>query len=292
MTTEDQLPESGAAASSQATPGQILREAREARGLHLGMLAVTLKVPTRQLEALERDDYEAFKGVAFLRALAQSVCRHLGVDSAPVLAGLPKTESRIDGKSAPMLNQPLRDLRSSGVVVPRRQASNRQVLWLTLVLFIVALAWVWWPSFQDPAPSPPVLQTPTQQPLAQALDQASSPQPLPVSSNQAISLPSAPPVAVEPVSPAPLSLASAAASGSDVLTVNAQANVWVEIRDRRGELVLQRQLRAGETVKLELAAPLFIYVSRADSTQVLWRGLPVDLLSGAQNNEARLKIKP
>lgn len=292
MMTEDKLPDSGAAVSSQATPGQILREAREARGLHLGMLAVTLKIPTRQLEALERDDYEAFKGVAFLRALAQSVCRHLGVDSAPVLAGLPKTESGIDGKSAPMLNQPLGDLRSSGGVSPRRQPSSRQVLWLSLVFLIMALAWVWWPSFQDVAPSPSVLETPAQQPLAQALDPASSPEPLPVSLNQSINLPSAPPVAAEPVTPAPLALASAAASASDVLTVNAQANVWVEIRDRRGELALQRQVRAGETVQLELAAPLFIYVSRADSTQVLWRGQPVDLLSGAQNNEARLKIKP
>ena len=36
-----------------ATPGRLLREARERAGLHVGVLASTLKVSPRKLDALE-----------------------------------------------------------------------------------------------------------------------------------------------------------------------------------------------------------------------------------------------
>jgi len=93
MTPMDNTPAPSESASPRLTPGQMLRAAREAKGMHLAVLSVTLKVPTQLLEALENDRHEAFKGkgAAFVRALAQSMCRHLGIDSAPVLAGLPKT---------------------------------------------------------------------------------------------------------------------------------------------------------------------------------------------------------
>jgi len=78
--------------------GQMLRAAREAQGLHLAMLSVNLKVSVRQLEALEADQYEAFKGATFVRALAQSVCRQLKIDPAPVLAALPQAEATQAGR--------------------------------------------------------------------------------------------------------------------------------------------------------------------------------------------------
>ena len=62
-------PDSEPASAAPRTPGQRLRAAREARGLHLAMLSVTLKVPVRQLEALENDQYDAFRGPAFVRAV-------------------------------------------------------------------------------------------------------------------------------------------------------------------------------------------------------------------------------
>ncbi|MCW0038059.1 helix-turn-helix domain-containing protein, partial [Acinetobacter baumannii] len=70
----------------------LLRQAREAAGLSLAGLAAALKVPAPKLEALEADDYAAFQDHVFMRALAQSVCRTLRVDSASVLALLPRTQ--------------------------------------------------------------------------------------------------------------------------------------------------------------------------------------------------------
>jgi cytoskeleton protein RodZ len=70
--------------------GSLLRQAREAAGLHVAALAVALKVPVRKLEALEDDRYEALPDTVFARALASSVCRTLKVDPQPILDRLPQ----------------------------------------------------------------------------------------------------------------------------------------------------------------------------------------------------------
>ena len=99
----------GAAAqpfSDGLTAGMLLRRAREAAGLHVAALAVSLKVPVRKLEALEADRFDLLPDLVFARALASSVCRTLRVDSQPILERLPlKSVPRLvqdrDGINAP-----------------------------------------------------------------------------------------------------------------------------------------------------------------------------------------------
>lgn len=71
------------------SPGALLREARQARGMDLDTLALSIKVAPRKLEALEGDRYDELPDPGFVRALALTVCRVLGRDPADVLAGLP-----------------------------------------------------------------------------------------------------------------------------------------------------------------------------------------------------------
>ncbi len=88
MSENDAVPMEGASA------GTLLRQAREAAGLHVSSLAASLKVPVRKLEALEEDRYEELPDAVFVRALASSVCRTLKVDPAPVLQRLRRRRSR------------------------------------------------------------------------------------------------------------------------------------------------------------------------------------------------------
>src|SRR3954469_25192991 len=78
--------------NTHKTAGDMLREAREAHGLHIEMLAAALKVPTQKLLALEADDIASLPDPVFARALASSVCRALHIDPSPVLAKLPSTQ--------------------------------------------------------------------------------------------------------------------------------------------------------------------------------------------------------
>ena len=66
--------------STNKSAGDMLREAREAHGLHIDMVAAALKVSPRKLAALEADDIEALPDAVFARALAASVCRALRID--------------------------------------------------------------------------------------------------------------------------------------------------------------------------------------------------------------------
>jgi cytoskeleton protein RodZ len=108
-----------AAAAAPLTAGAMLRQAREASGLHIAALAVSLKVPVKKLEALEGDRFEQLPDAVFVRALAASVCRTLKIDPAPILARLPQT-------LAPRLAQ-----NTSGINTPFRAPSDvpRPSLW-------------------------------------------------------------------------------------------------------------------------------------------------------------------
>lgn len=72
------------------TAGTLLRRAREAAGLHVAALAVSLKVPVKKLEALEDDRWDLLPDMVFVRALAFSVCRTLKIDPQPIVERLPQ----------------------------------------------------------------------------------------------------------------------------------------------------------------------------------------------------------
>lgn len=281
--------------------------------MHLAVLSVKLKVSVRQLEALEADEHEVLKGTAFVRALAQAVCRQLGVDPAPILAALPHTvqAAQIESAALKTRRQPLpaQQSRDSG------KGLSRQVLVLAILMLLGAAALIWWPdTSRNDASGKEENQDPTQAavPMGQASDPmalpvtaASDEQPASASTPASDSTPSTPmpavpaastavarmPQASVPAASAPLAAGSAAASNT-LFQIGLKADAWVEVRDSRGQMVLKRTVKAGETLQLSPLAPFFVYVSKADSAELRWQGQAVDLRPHTQNNEARLQIKP
>src|SRR3990167_6360158 len=81
---------SQAATWVEPTAGALLRDAREAAGIHIATLAALLKVPEKKLEALEQDRFDLLPDLVFARALAASVCRILKLDVALILERLPQ----------------------------------------------------------------------------------------------------------------------------------------------------------------------------------------------------------
>ncbi len=75
----------------QVSAGTLIRQAREAAGMHIAALAVSLKVPVKKLEALEQDRFDLLPDAVFVRALASSVCRTLKIDATEVMGRLPQT---------------------------------------------------------------------------------------------------------------------------------------------------------------------------------------------------------
>jgi cytoskeleton protein RodZ len=307
-------------ASTAATAGAWLRNARQQRGLHIAALAVMLKVPQAKLEALEADRFDLLPDATFARALATAMCRALKVDPAPVLALLPRSsEQGFDVR--PGLNQPFRE-RGTGSAIDAGALSvvTRPVVWGPALLLVAAAAVYWvpagWISDRDasvtvaaPSASSTVVSTVASAPAefvpAPAVTAASAAASAPRVVADPVAMPAPLPVASAPLqvreaaAPPPAALPVAAAVGlkttitttpGAALRVTATADTWVEVADAQGQVLVSRVLREGEQQEYSGAAPYKVRVGNVRGTRLEWRGAAVDLAARANNNVARLEL--
>src|SRR5262245_26902256 len=80
---DDSMASSAPAASR---PGAMLLAVRREQGLSLGDVARQLKLSVRQVEALERDEYEAFPGPVFVRGFLRNYAKLLQLDPEALVA--------------------------------------------------------------------------------------------------------------------------------------------------------------------------------------------------------------
>lgn len=282
-------------APASPTAGQLLKAARQAKGVHLAVLAVTLKVPVRQLEALEAGQYEALKGgPTFLRAVASSMCRQLGIDSAPVLALLPSAVLSMGGSRAALepLSRPQRVSFRPSRAVPR---SARPVLVLSTLMLMVTAAFLWLPSPEAWWPGlssnePPVAAV---EESAVPLGQASNPESTedvaeaaPAASASAVAG-SAP---VLPAQAASTPVAPVTAASPAILRLDASADTWVEVRDAKGQPV-GKLLKAGESMEVNQPTPYSVVIGRGLAVKASLRGQPLDLKPHTAQTVARFEVK-
>ncbi|MBI2772289.1 MAG: helix-turn-helix domain-containing protein [Burkholderiales bacterium] len=317
--------------ASGTTAGTLLREAREAAGLHVAALAVSLKVPVRKLEALEADRLDLLPDAVFVRALAASVCRTLKIDPAPVLALLPQTGAPRLADSESGINAPFRSP-SDGAGPSWLDQLSRPVFLAVFALLLGALVLILLPATQrDEAPAvarsdvviPPIPPTPmVYQPpsegavpaassvTAVAIPQATSHTPTltlarpatPASAPAATTVtksvsPSVMPTATATAAkvasaPAPVPAASApAASTSGLVVFKARAQSWIQVTDAKGTVTLRKLLMPGETAGASGTTPLVVTVGSANGTEVEVRGKPMNLAPYVRDNVARFEVK-
>lgn len=310
--------------SGGVSAGGLIRQAREAAGMHIAALAVALKVPVSKLEALESDNYAALPDTVFVRALASSICRTLKLDPAPILSRLPQSQSPRLAMDSSGLNAPVK--RSAGKTSSSASSTfsgsaSRSVSWIVLALLIGALVLVFFPRHPGQPDKAQQAEQPEQasepvvaaKPAGDAADLPSSastapasalapvPPPVPAASEGAVPTAvarqgaAAASAAVNAVNGVPATAAAAAsapnAPPTGVLVLRARAESWVQVRDANGTLALQRNLTAGESVSVPGAPPFAVVVGRADATEVFVRGKPFDMTTVSRENVARFEVK-
>lgn len=331
LAVHDEAGTQGENAQTSMTAGTLLRQAREAAGLSLAGLAAALKVPAPKLEALEADDYAAFQDHVFMRALAQSVCRTLRMDSASVLALLPRTQlkSLADDRGSINATFKERSFKATGTSLGRENGS-RKVAIIVLLLLAAAAAVYFLPKHEGDAEEPqagasdaaalvqpagtvsepvaaqepvaPAATTPADVPAASTPAPASAPAtsapaaaavPAPASTTT----PAAPAAATVPAANAPAdgaaatSAATAAQTPGGVLVMKANAQSWVQVKDSSGRVVLQKTLAAGESIGAEGALPLSVIIGNASGTEVRVRGELLEVAKTTRDNVARFEVK-
>lgn len=292
------------------TAGELIRAARQKMGLHLAVLSVNLKVPVRQLEALEADQHDPSKGPVFIRALASSVCRQLQMDPAPVLALLPQALGQM-----PLHRESIAPMQSESRlrldIVTFLRGLPRQTLAIAALMLSSIAALLWMPSpsswaWLQPAPvtmvATPAAAAPEAMPEASA---AALPQ-VAVPASESAALVQAPPVmAATPVvvaSPVPAALPAASAPAATakpvtaavpagaVLGFVANQESWVEIRDGKNQVLWSRVMRQGETTQVQYPLPMRVVIGRANAVNVTYQGKPFDLSPHTKVTVARFEV--
>jgi len=256
--------------------GALLRAAREAQGLHIGALAVALKVPVKKLEALEAGRYAELPDMVFVRSLAMSVCRTLKINPEPVLAALPGVQVHRISSVSTGLNTEFKSADGGTYFSLRAQLSSPLGLGAIFLLLGVVMV-MFWPE------TSPVVST-ASAPTATAGT--------PVSVVQE-------PTAVEASSQSsPVQTASAAAIAAsvptplpDTLEIKAHGVSWVEVLDADAAPLLRKLTVDGEVLRVGGKLPLTMTVGRSDQLTVQVRGQFFDLAPLARDNVARFEVK-
>lgn len=313
--TDPQDAEQSAPVQAGPSAGTLLREAREAAGLHIAALAVSLKVPVRKLEALEADRLDLLPDAVFVRALASSVCRTLKIDPTPVLERLPQTAAPRLVRDTGGINTPFR-APSDGRGPTWFDQLSRPVFLAVFALLLGALVLIFLPSArQDEAAGPgraevtsaaqPAPASPTTAAIAEPVPAAVTavPPPAPAAQPTAVVSPGAAPaptvsptfsVAVSTptvVSPTAVVTPAAPLPTTGIVVFKTQGESWVEVTDARGVIAVRKTLAPGEVVGASGALPLSVVIGRVNATQVEVRGRPFDLGAVAKDNVARFEVK-
>jgi cytoskeleton protein RodZ len=311
-------PDSGVGVSSEAggpSAGALLRQAREATGLHIAALAVAMKVPVKKLEALEADRLVELHDAVFVRALAGSMCRALKIDPTPVLAKLPaSTRPALDTQTR-QINSPMR---SSGGQFPGSLLAllSKPAVLLVLALLLAALVVVFYPESRGPEPqavavSPenitpaPVASAPLAvvepagkdvQPVDHNPQAAPNPAAPALAGAASASVPSGvdklPEAAVAVAKPAAVPASAPQVPLTDgLLRFKATGTAWVRVTDARGVVQFEKTLSSGESAAASGALPLAVVVGNVSATELMVRGQPFNLEEVAKNNVARFEVK-
>lgn len=290
------VPPSDPQQQAAVTAGGLLRQARLAKGLHIAALATSIKVAPRKLELLEGDRFDELPGATFTRALAQTVCRSLKIDAAPVLALLPLPVEQSLSHMGLGLNAPFRDRPGRRVPSDLQFLKSPVVLGAALLvlasvaLYLLPAGWINELAQQPSVVTEPVLP-PTLSPAPVVAESASAPA-LAASSvaEPAAAAASVPAAASAPAAVASQAVASPMPATSGVLLLRTSAESWVEVIDGRGTPLLSRMLQRGETVGLDGASPLRVRIGNASATQVSFKGKPV-ILTPTRDNVAKIELR-
>lgn len=296
-------PGAAAATSTSTSPGALLRQARENKGLSLAALAAGLKVTPAKLEALEADRFDALPDVAFARALSLAVCRVLKLDPVAVLAALPqpKAQPRLEqvaqGLNTPFLDRP-------GRLVPSEWShlGSSPLVWAS-VLVLVAAGFVFflptgWLTLAPAATrlARPAASAPTAGTVAIVAPGGAANEPVAAASAPVATL-------TETVYSVPLESVALPGSGpagsvalplagvAGSLQVRARAESWIEVSDAQGQALVSRIVSPGESVGLDGAMPLKVRIGNAAGTEVVFRGQPFELAPHTRDNIARFELK-
>ncbi len=253
--------------------GADLRETRERLGWTLPAVAASLRIRLPYLEAIEAGRFAELPGNAYAAGFVRTYAGAMGLDTDEISRRFRAEAAGVNRKTELTFPAP----------VPERGVPAGTVILLGVVLIIAA--YVGWYRLSDD-------RQPTAEPVSPVPEHLAALAPLPpppassASATSAAGLPVTQPapqpalptpilVPVPPIAsptPAPAPTPAPSPDGTRIV-VRAKADAWVQVRDKLGNVVFNRTMRAGETWPVPAKPALLLTVGNAGGTELLVDGV-------------------
>jgi cytoskeleton protein RodZ len=271
--------------------GAELCAARQRLGWQLPDVAANLRIRLPFLEAIEEGRIADLPGNAYAMGFVRTYATSLGLDADEVARRFRTEAQDVTRKTELTFPAP----------VPQRGVPAMAVVLLGII--IAAGAYVGWYRYtgnneaavaQSSAPPPERLAAMAPAPVTTSPQVASilpsSPPPAPGQTPAAV-LPVHPPVPVPvPVAIAPPAPLPPAPPITTRLVLRAKTGGWVQVREKQGQVLLNRVLRPGETWPVPMKPQLLLTTSNAGSLELLVDGVAAPSLGpiGAMRRDVPL----
>ena len=311
MSDPDINGESAAVESAPERPsaaGEVLLKERRRQGLSLGDVSRQLKLSVRQVEALERDDYSAYKGPVFIHGFIRNYAKLLGLAPEPLIRA---TDAMLN---PPPIVVPV--AREPEQVRSVRAEKKKMSLWPAAVaVVVVGIAMSIYmggrraPDAARNAPTLAVRDTPAPATKALAEPKASVeakskavPKPEEIATKPAANPDKKPEAKTETKSEStgrrvPVDSGGApAAQGAETagrVTVRMifEQDSWVEIKDRSGNTIFGQLNPAGSRRSVSGDPPLAVVVGHAAGVRLFQGDKNIDLAPHTRVDVARLTLE-
>ncbi len=223
-------------ASIPSAVGAELRAARMAQNILLADAATQLRIKEAHLLALENGHFDDLPGAAYVSGFLRSYAQFLGLDAHAVQARFKQEMAAL--LPAPQLSMP--------TPIAESKLPNKAILFgsaaLALLLLIVGSVWLFQEPTAEPAASAsitaPAAPTTATAPVVSAVEQAASEPAIPVA---------APAVSADEPAAIPSQLAK---KEIIPITLHADGDAYVQVRDGQNRVILNRLLRPGQSLEL------------------------------------------
>lgn len=265
--SDNQYNEPQNASNAAVELGEKLRQAREKRGFSIGEVAERLKLPARQIEALESGHYEGLPELVFVRGFLRTYSRFLELDENEVAAYLdrimPQSRSNVyavERKNEQSLNYQQTEVKKS---FPK---------WVlgTLVLAVIAGGVYAWQSKSN---AENAKQANSSTPLNEvsAPNLAANNVSIVAMASDATETIQASAVNVPATTSAPMVTASSADASAnadvpvatDELVIKVRYRSNLVIKDKDGQFVINRIVPAGSEHRFKGGAPYDVWIGYA-----------------------------
>lgn len=268
------------------SPGRMVAKAREAASISPADLALRLRLDTRVVKALERDDFENLPAPMFVKGYIRSIAKELGVDAEAILVAY-ESHTSVEPPS-------LADFSSRAPDQVGINSTSIKIVTYGLVALLIVLIALWGQSnFRDGETQ--------QSPQSQSDPYADAATPLPYSFDvvehetqtwQNVAPPE-PATETESTTESADDVASAQTlpvSDTHDLAVETDSEAWVEIYSEDGERLYFGMTRAGRVIEMTGQPYFRLILGNADSISLRFDGELVELGPHSERGVAQLEL--